>query len=140
MLVELFESYDDARTCEGQIRDVPPEAQHYQNTRIRIASVQSDEKPLNPLNAELNPICHLLALLGVHHFLHVSRIRVNTRDRWMSSEFCNSLHIATMTRLGHQAPLFRRFRKRRRIVFLDSLCHISYVNDYAAVSALSFQH
>jgi hypothetical protein len=30
----------------------------------------------NPLNAELNPICHLLALLGVH-FLHVSRIRVN---------------------------------------------------------------
>jgi len=31
----------------------------------------------NPLNAELNPICYLLALLGVHHFLHVSRIRVN---------------------------------------------------------------
>jgi len=30
----------------------------------------------NPLNAELNPICYLLALLGVHHFLHVSRIRV----------------------------------------------------------------
>ena len=30
---------------------------------------------INPLNAELNPICHLLALLGVH-FLHVSRIRV----------------------------------------------------------------
>ena len=32
--------------------------------------------PLNPLNAELNPICHLLALLGAHHILHVSRIRV----------------------------------------------------------------
>jgi len=32
----------------------------------------------NPLNAELNPICHLLALLGVHHFLHVSRIRFNS--------------------------------------------------------------
>ena len=31
---------------------------------------------LNPLNPELNPICHLLALLGAHHFLHVSRIRV----------------------------------------------------------------
>jgi hypothetical protein len=28
------------------------------------------------LNAELNPICHLLALLGAHHILHVSRIRV----------------------------------------------------------------
>jgi len=32
---------------------------------------------INPLNAELNPICHLLALLGVH-FLQVSRIRVNS--------------------------------------------------------------
>ena len=32
---------------------------------------------VNPLNAELNPICHLLALLGAHHILHVSSIRVN---------------------------------------------------------------
>jgi hypothetical protein len=31
---------------------------------------------INPLNTELNPICHLLALLGAHHILHVSRIRV----------------------------------------------------------------
>ena len=31
---------------------------------------------LNPLKPELNPICYLLALLGAHHFLHVSRIRV----------------------------------------------------------------
>jgi len=30
----------------------------------------------NPLNAELNPICHLLALLGAHLILHISRIRV----------------------------------------------------------------
>ena len=31
----------------------------------------------NPLNTELNPICHLLALLGAHHILHVSKISVN---------------------------------------------------------------
>ena len=31
---------------------------------------------INPLNPKLIPICHLLALLGAHHFLHVSRIRV----------------------------------------------------------------
>ena len=31
---------------------------------------------VNPLNAKLNPICHLLSLLGVHHILHISRIRV----------------------------------------------------------------
>ena len=30
----------------------------------------------NPLNPELSPICCLLALLGAHHFIHVSRIRV----------------------------------------------------------------
>jgi hypothetical protein len=32
---------------------------------------------INPLNAKLNPICHLLVLLEAHHILHVSRIRVN---------------------------------------------------------------
>jgi len=31
----------------------------------------------NPLNAELNAICYLLAL-SAHHFLHVSRIRVKS--------------------------------------------------------------
>jgi hypothetical protein len=32
---------------------------------------------INALNTELNPFCHILALLGVHHILHVSRVRVN---------------------------------------------------------------
>ena len=32
----------------------------------------------NPLNAELNSIFYLLALLGAHHFLYVSRIRVKS--------------------------------------------------------------
>jgi len=36
----------------------------------------ANEKVFNPLNAELNPICHLLALLGAHLILHVRRIRV----------------------------------------------------------------
>ena len=34
----------------------------------------------NPLDAELNPICHLLALLGAHHIFHVSRKRVNVME------------------------------------------------------------
>ena len=29
------------------------------------------------LNTELSPICHLLALVGAHHILHISRISVN---------------------------------------------------------------
>jgi len=36
-----------------------------------------DCKVFNPLNAELNPICHLLALAGAHHFVDINRIRVN---------------------------------------------------------------
>ena len=35
---------------------------------------------INPLNAELNPTCHLPALLGAHPILHVSRISVNSLD------------------------------------------------------------
>jgi hypothetical protein len=43
------------------------------------------------LNTELNPICHLLALLGAHHILHVSRIRVKElkerkKERKVTSE------------------------------------------------------
>ena len=31
----------------------------------------------NTLNVGLHPFCHFLALLGAHHILHVSRIRLN---------------------------------------------------------------
>ena len=41
---------------------------------VKYPLVLSD---FNSLNPELNPICYLLALLGAHHLLHVSRIRVN---------------------------------------------------------------
>ena len=40
--------------------------------------VLASENVFNPLNPELNPICYLLALLGAHYFLHVSRIRVKS--------------------------------------------------------------
>ena len=39
-------------------------------------TVFTQMRVFNPLNPELNPICYLLALLGAHHFLHVSRVRV----------------------------------------------------------------
>jgi len=42
-----------------------------------VPLVQDYQRALiNPLNPELNPICYLLALLGAHYFLYVSRIRV----------------------------------------------------------------
>ena len=35
----------------------------------------------NPLNDKLNPICHLLSLLGAHHILHISRVSVNSKNK-----------------------------------------------------------
>ena len=51
----------------------------FENQVIFTSLVLCKFKPisnLNPLNPELNPILYLLALLGAHNFLHVSRIRV----------------------------------------------------------------
>jgi hypothetical protein len=44
----------------------------YQNVRSSECQI-----PINSSNANLNPICHLLALLGAHHIRHVSGERVN---------------------------------------------------------------
>jgi hypothetical protein len=46
------------------------------HTIRRISIPASVNRWVNLLNAELNPICHLLPLLGAHHILHISRIRV----------------------------------------------------------------
>ena len=43
----------------------------YTDSKFRL-----DEAIINPLNAELNPIRHLLALVGARHIVHVNRIRV----------------------------------------------------------------
>ena len=40
------------------------------------AAISGNRNVINPLNAALNPIRHLLALVGADHILHVSRIRV----------------------------------------------------------------
>jgi len=56
----------------------------------------------NPLNTELNPICHLLALLGAHHILHIGRIRVNILMKKLnynlildSINLCKNFEIST---------------------------------------------
>jgi hypothetical protein len=44
-------------------------------------------KLINHLIAKLNPICHLLALLGAHPILHVSRIKVNETLNALNNKF-----------------------------------------------------
>jgi len=52
----------------------------YLFTKIYI--LMNDDVPVSqkfffsPINVDFNPICHLLALFGTHHILHVSRVRV----------------------------------------------------------------
>jgi len=36
---------------------------------------------VNPLNAGINPACHLVALLGAHHILHISSIKVKCQPK-----------------------------------------------------------
>ena len=52
-------------------------------------------KSLNPLNAELNPICYLLALLA-HHFLHASRIRVKSLTLRLLMSYIYMEHLLLM--------------------------------------------
>ena len=54
-------------------------AQCLNQLRHRVSRTLYVPPGFNPLNAELNPICHLLELLGTHHILHVSRIRVKVK-------------------------------------------------------------
>ena len=37
---------------------------YYRNSVLRGRMSSLQDRAINPLNAELNPICHLLALLG----------------------------------------------------------------------------
>ena len=43
---------------------------------LAVYTLKLDTQIFNTLNAEFIPICRLLALLGSHHILHVSGIRV----------------------------------------------------------------
>ena len=53
---------------------------------------------LNPLNAELNPICYLLALLGAYHFLHITRIRVKSLTLRLLTSYIHGVPILDVSR------------------------------------------
>ena len=53
---------------------------HWHKSIMQNCFVLLTQSILNPLNTELNPISHLLALLGAHTILHISRIKVNVLE------------------------------------------------------------
>ena len=60
---------------------------------------------MDPLNAELNPICHFLALLGAHHIFHVSELRVN--DLYCSPNIVRVIKSRRMKWAVHVARMGR---------------------------------
>jgi len=67
----------------------------------------------NPLNEDLNPICHLLALLGAHHILHVSRIRV----KWHFLALLGAHHILHVSRIRVKRLIYHSFTVHKKSVF-----------------------
>ena len=65
-------------TDDTQIRTVPEWTMRNYHEAFHYVHFLYRNYIFNPLNPELNPICYLLAVLGAHHFLHVSRIRVKS--------------------------------------------------------------
>ena len=78
----------------------------------KLLSQRTWKDSFNPLKPELNPICYLLALLGAHPILHVSRIRVNpflTSGTYMShpaGPICHTCKKSLQVRWDNNIPLF----------------------------------
>jgi len=111
----------------------------------------------NPLNTELNPICHLLALLGAHHIFHVSGLRVKTVKKCVllgpntSMKFftftISAIHILLHTSFVTQSdlqqvhsPFHRELYTECHLVLPLSSCSIFFllkVIQYLLTSSLS---
>ena len=71
----------------------------------------------NPLNPELNTICYLLALLGAHYFLHVSRIKVKSLTfTLLMSYIYIYIYIYVYVYMEHPFLMFLDHTQRRSTV------------------------
>jgi len=62
-------------------------------------------RQFNHLSAEINPICHLLALLGAHHILHVSGLRVNIQQLYVLPTHCIYVFCVDLRTSSHYFPI-----------------------------------
>jgi len=81
--VNTEENYDKLQPEKQDFKSDSYYGPHYISSLIHILDhitlhyiPGQDMTYFNPLNTKLNPSCHFLALLGAHHILHISRIRV----------------------------------------------------------------
>ena len=98
---------------------------------------------LNPLNAELNPISYLLALLGARHFLHVRRIRVKSLTLGLLMSYIYMEHLFLMfldhtqrrTTVG-RTPLDGWSSRRRNLYLTTHDAH----NRQISMPPVGFEH
>ena len=77
----LYLQQNGRRSANPKLTNRPNNLQSVSLSLFHTQYVQNllfSQYSFNPLNPELNPMCCLMALLGAHHFLHVSRIRVKS--------------------------------------------------------------
>ena len=76
---------EEGLTHWGAVGPPPPKGMGFEGQHnLWIVDIVAETRIalfINPLNPELNPIRHLLALVGVRHIVHFSRIRVNTNKK-----------------------------------------------------------
>ena len=62
---------------------------------------------IKPLKVVLKPICQLPALLGAHHILHVSRVRVKGHFNPSNAEFNPIRHLLALLGAHHILHVIR---------------------------------
>ena len=80
---------------DSKLRQLPSKLSHLPKYEVKstplvvkqLNSKQDNPVVFNPLNAELNPICHLLALLGGATIVVVSRLRVNMINKRLANRW-----------------------------------------------------
>ena len=76
----LISNLKSVKNSSSPARAITSASPRYSSLQQKCPHINAQYRPpqtmINTLKPELNPICSLLALLGAHHFLHVSRIKV----------------------------------------------------------------
>jgi hypothetical protein len=100
MFVESFELLEGLRRTVINLRIVRVRAEfqteksrrryrlRYRDRSVGLSVSFPFQYCFNPLNTELNPICHLLALLGGATIVVVSRLRVKLNTRKVFISLC----------------------------------------------------
>ena len=88
--------------------------------------LESNNLNFNPLNAELNPICHLLALLGAHHILHIGRIRVKNRASSIQDGCTATLQMLHFIYFFSTNISTEYFKHAAHSLFFSSKCRLFY--------------